>query len=207
MMQLASTLTKIGYRHCLSYPDALLITQIQTPGASTPAEEKKAELGADTNRRFFGFLGSYQNLPLLRLGSDYSNSTPTSPAKKASVSDESHPTTNGNLRQEMSRAMLSLHAPSASEATATALAAVRAASERRFRLSTLIAFMLIAFLLGSLLRSLLSPADFIYVVNDLREVKDELGSVESGWREIKRLVEIKYIVGGWDFQIAVVRRH
>ena len=165
------------------------------------------ELGADTNRRFLGFLGSYQNLPLLRFGSDNSAPTNASPSKKANVKDESRTTTNGDLRREVSRAMLSLHTPSASEATASALAAVRAASERRFRLSTLIAFMLIAFLLGSLLRSLLSPADFIYVVNDLREVKDEFGSVESGWREIKRLVEIKYIVGGWDFQIAVVRRH
>lgn len=75
--------------------------------------------------------------------------------------------------------------------------------------------MLIAFLLGSLLRSLLSPADFIYVVTDLGDVPDGvtrapgggLAQLEPGWREIKRLVELKYIAGGWDFQIAVVRRH
>jgi hypothetical protein len=30
---------------------------------------------------------------------------------------------------------------------------------------------------------------------------------EAGWREIRRLVEVKYLVGGWDFQVAVVRRH
>jgi hypothetical protein len=63
---------------------------------------------------------------------------------------------------------------------------------------------LIAFLIGSLLRSLLSPADFIYVVTDLREA-EEANSV-GGWREIRRLVEMKYVAGGWDFQIAVVRR-
>jgi len=61
---------------------------------------------------------------------------------------------------------------------------------------------LIAFLIGSLLRSLLSPADFIYVVTDLQGVEHT-----TGWREIKRLVEVKYIFGGWDFQIAMVRRH
>ena len=61
---------------------------------------------------------------------------------------------------------------------------------------------LIAFLIGSLLRSLLSPADFIYVVTDLQDVDHT-----TGWREIKRLVEVKYILGGWDFQIAMVRRH
>ncbi|KAJ2930041.1 hypothetical protein H1R20_g7047, partial [Candolleomyces eurysporus] len=29
----------------------------------------------------------------------------------------------------------------------------------------------------------------------------------GGWREIRRLLEIKYILGGWDFQVAAVRRH
>ena len=61
----------------------------------------------------------------------------------------------------------------------------------------------IAFLVGSLLRSLLSPADFSYVVTDEKEI----GNVSDGWREIKRLLEFKYVVGGWDFQIAMVRRH
>jgi hypothetical protein len=70
-------------------------------------------------------------------------------------------------------------------------------------LSTVLIIALIAFLIGSLLRSLLSPADFIYVVTDLQDAEE--GS--AGWREIRRLLEVKYIVGGWDFQIAVVRRH
>ncbi|KDR80861.1 hypothetical protein GALMADRAFT_1112139 [Galerina marginata CBS 339.88] len=84
--------------------------------------------------------------------------------------------------------------------------------------STLVFVALIAFLIGSLLRSLLSPADFIYVVTDrgaatveeaaaagARAVGQE-GAV-GGWREIRRLVEVKYLVGGWDFQVAAVRRH
>ncbi|OJT13504.1 hypothetical protein TRAPUB_9969 [Trametes pubescens] len=73
-----------------------------------------------------------------------------------------------------------------------------------YPLSTVVVVALIAFLVGSLLRSLLSPADFIYVVTD----EKELGSVSAGtWREMKRLLEFKYVLGGWDFQIAVVRRH
>ena len=70
-----------------------------------------------------------------------------------------------------------------------------------YPLSTVVIVALIAFLVGSLLRSLLSP---VYVVTD----KKEMGSVGgAGWREMKRLLEVKYVVGGWDFQIAVVRRH
>lgn len=71
-----------------------------------------------------------------------------------------------------------------------------------YPLSTVIVVALIAFLIGSLLRSMLSPADFVYVVSDLNDVED----VSSGWREIRRLLELKYIVGGWDFQVALVRR-
>ena len=72
----------------------------------------------------------------------------------------------------------------------------------RYPLSTVIVVALIAFLIGSLLRSMLSPADFVYVVSDVEEVEE----VRSGWREIRRLLELKYIVGGWDFQVALVRR-
>lgn len=77
-----------------------------------------------------------------------------------------------------------------------------------YPLSTLIVVALIAFLMGSLLRSLISPADFIYVMPD-SELSAGMGGEEggAGWREIRRLVEVKYLVGGWDFQVAVVRRH
>jgi hypothetical protein len=74
---------------------------------------------------------------------------------------------------------------------------------KRFTLWGVIVIGLISFLIRSLLRSLISPADFVYVVRDIGEV----GEMTSGWREVRRLVEVKYIVGGWDFQIAVVRRH
>ena len=76
-------------------------------------------------------------------------------------------------------------------------------SPKMYPLSIILVVALIAFLIGSLLRSLLSPADFIYVATDIKDAEE----VSTGWREIRRLVEVKYIVGGWDFQIAVVRRH
>ena len=63
-------------------------------------------------------------------------------------------------------------------------AAGREAAGRAYPLSTVVVVALIAFLVGSLLRSLLSPADFIYVVTDEKEI----GSVDAGWREIKRLL-------------------
>jgi hypothetical protein len=66
-----------------------------------------------------------------------------------------------------------------------------------YPVSTLVVVAVIAFLLGSLLRSLISPADFVYVGHE--------GG--GSWREIRRLVEVKYVFGGWDLQIAAVRRH
>ncbi|EMD39336.1 hypothetical protein CERSUDRAFT_112974 [Gelatoporia subvermispora B] len=91
--------------------------------------------------------------------------------------------------------------------TKTAVAVREAAGARRawrgYPLSTVLVIALIAFLIGSLLRSLVSPADFVYVVTDPRDAETE----KAGWREVRRLLELKYIVGGWDFQVAVVRRH
>ncbi|KAF6753449.1 hypothetical protein DFP72DRAFT_966746 [Ephemerocybe angulata] len=78
---------------------------------------------------------------------------------------------------------------------------------RQYPLATLVIVALIAFLIGSLLRSLLSPADFIYVVTNMKEAEEANKVSGGGWREIRRLLEIKYILGGWDFQIAAVRRH
>lgn len=77
----------------------------------------------------------------------------------------------------------------------------RPADNRLYPLSTVLIIALISFLLGSLLRSLLTPADFIYLSPDLNELGDDR------WREIKRLVEFKRIFGGWDFLIGIVRRH
>jgi hypothetical protein len=72
-------------------------------------------------------------------------------------------------------------------------------------MSTVIVVALISFLIGSLLRSLLSPAEFVAEI-PVTSGADEAAKGGYEWREIKRLVEIKYLVGGWDFVVAVVRR-
>jgi len=73
-------------------------------------------------------------------------------------------------------------------------------------LSSAIVIALISFLIGSLLRSLLSPADFVYVARDAQDMHD-FGDEHGGWRELRRLMELRYIFGGWDLMVAVVRRH
>jgi len=73
-------------------------------------------------------------------------------------------------------------------------------------LSSVIVIALISFLIGSLLRSLLSPADFVYIARDAQDMH-EFGDEHGGWRELRRLMELRYIFGGWDFVVAVVRRH
>jgi hypothetical protein len=87
------------------------------------------------------------------------------------------------------------------------------------RLSTALIIALIAFLVGSLLRSLLTPAEFVYVPDTHQNTLDLSASLieaavgdlsgldgDGRWREMRRLFEFKGLAGGWDFLIAVVRR-
>ncbi|KZT53400.1 hypothetical protein CALCODRAFT_501144 [Calocera cornea HHB12733] len=77
---------------------------------------------------------------------------------------------------------------------------------QQFSLKVVIVTALIAFLLGSLIRSLLSPADFMFYPS--RNQNESLRGEDGGWREVRRLVEVKWILWGWDAVIfAVVRRH
>jgi hypothetical protein len=145
-----------------------------------------------------GFLNGYPN-PLLRFASG-SGSTSHShgggqSGNATSIAGEVHTSGIGctsTSGRELERSGSRQAAPSSS-----------GMGTRTFTLWTVIVIGLISFLIGSLLRSLISPADFIYVATDL----GEMGEMSGGWREVKRLVEVKHIVGGWDFQIAVVRRH
>ncbi|KAJ8695501.1 hypothetical protein PTI98_008104 [Pleurotus ostreatus] len=66
------------------------------------------------------------------------------------------------------------------------------------------------------LRSPLSPAHFVLVPDTSPDfsivplVRPEVGHgahPKEAWRELSRLFELKHIFGGWDFQIAMVRRH
>lgn len=111
-------------------------------------------------------------------------------------------------------------------------------SDIRFTLSTLVLVAIIAFLFGSLVRSLLEPADFIFVdsfksassatarnkAGTIQEAaRDEIkrmldqksGSSSTNTamspsttvvkRELKRLVEFRGLIGGWDLVIAAAR--
>ncbi len=157
----------------------------------TPTDEKKPILEVESSQGLLKFLNAYPN-NLLRFASGSSSASPSSVSRSTS----SIPLTTTSVGD-------------------AAISVVRAATVPRYSVSTLVSVALIAFLLGSLLRSLLSPADFIYVVSDLDDIPARvvgqadggLSIIEPGWREIRRLLEVKYIVGGWDFQIAVVRRH
>lgn len=147
-----------------------------------------------TSGGLLGFLNTYPN-PFTRWSSSSAkNSSQSQPPSLVSSRRSSGvlPKVPGGLGEE--------EAPK-SESVPTAIETPP--PPKTYTLSILLVVALIAFLIGSLLRSLLSPADFIYVVTDIRDAED----VSTGWREIRRLVEVKYIVGGWDFQIAVVRRH
>lgn len=89
----------------------------------------------------------------------------------------------------------------------TAKAAAPAILTPMFSLPMLLLVAVMSFLAGSLLRSLLSPAEFVYIISDLQGHIDNGGCIDNGWREMKRLFEMKYIAGGWDFQVALIQRH
>lgn len=78
-----------------------------------------------------------------------------------------------------------------------------------YRLSTVLIIALISFLFGSLIRSLASPADFIYFTSSIDAPLPPSHVATSGgegWREVRRLLEFKRGLFGWDVVIAVVRR-
>ncbi|THU94911.1 hypothetical protein K435DRAFT_966661 [Dendrothele bispora CBS 962.96] len=180
-------------------PQDAQITEASSPSSENEEAPRSAQIHAEvlgvpsptgqasSGRGLFNFLQVYPN-PLTRFSTNGTLSAVTKSV--ASNTSSVHP---------MERRL--------SETTDAMMNMTRTRNEHAntglYPASTIIVVALIAFLIGSLLRSLLSPADFIYVVTDLREVEE----METGWREIRRLFELKYIVGGWDFQIAVVRRH
>ncbi|KAG9313239.1 hypothetical protein JVU11DRAFT_6701 [Chiua virens] len=149
-----------------------------------------------TSGGLLGFLNAYPN-PLARWTTSVKSPAQIRPPSLASSrrSSVTLPKVPGGLKDETRK--------SEAGSSATVATATNPSSPRMYPLSVILVVALIAFLIGSLLRSLLSPADFIYVVTDIKDAEE----MSTGWREIRRLVEIKYIVGGWDFQIAVVRRH
>ncbi|KIJ55581.1 hypothetical protein M422DRAFT_41524 [Sphaerobolus stellatus SS14] len=156
-----------------------------TPGDDAKSENTVSLAPAGDNTQvplsstagLFRFLNGYQN-NLFRRGSPISDQELKSPPPSRVSSFQ-------NIKDTSSSSVSSLP------------------DRRTYPLSTVLIIALISFLLGSLFRSLLTPADFIYLSPDL----NELDEGQNGWREIKRLVELKRIFGGWDFLVGAVRRH
>ena len=198
------------------------------PNTPVNDEEKLSALKSESSLNLLQLFNSYSN-PFTRFTSPASPLAPSvSGTLSTSAEQQKAASVNGEVKStvdaegadsaesgienegERLRSVASLSGTVVSVATAP-----------RYSLSSLICVALIAFLLGSLLRSLLSPADFVHVVSDISEAPGRpgegggggvgnqgLGSmIEPGWREIKRLLEIRYIMGGWDFMVAAVRRH
>ncbi|QRV88538.1 start domain-containing protein [Ceratobasidium sp. AG-Ba] len=161
-------------------PDVPIISTPKASARPTPSRRPSASA-------IFGFLSSYASSPSTRMPpiNDAEKETkppapPASPAPPLPTIPE--PAAVGVLQPTPAQSFL---------------------FDRRHSGARLIIVALIAFLIGSLLRSLISPADFIYM-GPTAPTNDHLDS--DGWRQVKRLVEIKYGWWGWDFVVAVVRR-
>ena len=180
-------LTLEGKLKCADWP--FVFVQLP-PDAGRVNESVPADSTAGGLLRF---LNSYPN-PLTRFTAPGGRSRPV--LRTLSGSNASLRPANGAGREPAEAANGARHQQ-------VALLPAARAGATTYPLSTVLIAALIAFLIGSLLRSMLSPADFVYVVSDIRDVESE---GVSALREIKRLVEVKYLVGGWDFQVALVRR-
>lgn len=84
---------------------------------------------------------------------------------------------------------------------------------------TLLTVAFLSFLLGGFLRSLVVPADFVYLppegsVQNAGEGQSQWNELQKlmaldhreHWREMKRLIEFRGPFGRWDVVLAVIRR-
>lgn len=84
--------------------------------------------------------------------------------------------------------------------------------EKEYTARFVLVVALVSFLVGSLLRSLLTPADYIIY----RPLEEQGSNVERmvmqafdphrRWREARRLLELRGYGVGWDLIVAVVKR-
>ncbi|KAH7326886.1 hypothetical protein B0J17DRAFT_710152 [Rhizoctonia solani] len=165
-------------------PAPLETSQTEADSTSTPKSPVRPAQSRRPSASLFGFLSAYTNSV---------NKMPSiSDAEKESKRETQEPPPENQ--------------PPEQPPTSTVAPPVEARQvlfDQRHSTMTLLIVAIIAFLVGSLLRSLISPADFIYMgsAKSPNENADE-----DGWRQVKRLVEIKYGWWGWDFVVAVVRR-
>lgn len=181
-------------------------------------------------------MGLLQSYPLSRLGASTALSTVSATGEGARKRDGDK---EGSESAQSGDAKSSDPTSTASQITsllpndAATLFGGRALHEARFSLATVFVVALICFLAGSLLRAMLSPADFIFfppsssqsvasspggpkaVASDVAgvavgEIQRLLGGEQSeqvAWRKVLRLLEIKRAVAGrFDLVLAVVDR-
>ncbi|CAE6470350.1 unnamed protein product [Rhizoctonia solani] len=165
-------------------PAPLEDSQADANSSSTPKSPRRPAQSRRPSASLFGFLSAYTNSV---------NKMPAiSDAEKESKREtQEPPPTNQTPEQQPAPTTI---APA--EVNQVLL-------DRRHSTMTLLIIAIIAFLVGSLLRSLISPADFIYM-GSAKPPNEHTDA--DGWRQVKRLVEIKYGWWGWDFVVAVVRR-
>lgn len=189
-----------------------------TPGASTTSLGERG-LG------LFGFLNPYQNpwtrfspsIPGSKLAGPPISAAPPSNATNGAAAAEEKKDETTDPSSSDQEGSIPGGLTTSNSASSTFLATM---NEKRFSLSALLIVALIAFLMGSLLRSLLSPADFVFLGQQTTDIGvaeaihgDKAADPDSShlqvgaWRELRRLIELKYVFGGWDLQLAVVRRH
>ncbi|GAA5880465.1 hypothetical protein JCM3774_005201 [Rhodotorula dairenensis] len=98
------------------------------------------------------------------------------------------------------------------DVTETSSSGVVVAVRRTYTLSFVLVVAIISFLIGSLLRSLLTPADYIIYrpepIAGHSDVEHALLSALDAnrrWREARRLLELRGLLG-WDLMVAAVKR-
>ncbi|CAE6497280.1 unnamed protein product [Rhizoctonia solani] len=167
-------------------PAPLEVSQTEAVSTLAPKSPSRPAQSRRPSASLFGFLSAYTN--------QVNKMTSISDAETESKRESQVPPPTNQTPEQQS--------------VSTAIAPTQAQQllfdqRQRHSTMTLLIVAIIAFLVGSLLRSLISPADFIYMgsANSPNEHADA-----DGWRQVKRLVEIKYGWWGWDFVVAVVRR-
>ncbi|GAA5994232.1 hypothetical protein JCM5350_001813 [Sporobolomyces pararoseus] len=219
-----------GSEDDFEFPDpkspGMMTPAMNSKDSGSPVMSKSNSLQPTSNRRsttgsesapfssggpFSAILGSY---PLARLGSSLINATNPSTYlqhQQSSTSSSSKESTN-------------LEGGGEAEGGRIGTAGVGGGGGRQYSLGFVISIALIAFLLGSFLRSLLTPADYIIYhpisSQPLSTITPGTGtggesSVEKAlltafdphrhWKEAKRLIELRTGVLGWDLILAAVK--
>lgn len=86
---------------------------------------------------------------------------------------------------------------------------VSTSNRRTFRLSFVLLVALISFLIGSLLRSLLSPNDYVFLTAPTSQVETALLDLldpKRKWKYATRLVHVRLTGTGRDLIAAIVER-